>query len=129
MGGDGRYRIVDEPSPGLLDRFAVTPIAPFLCFMVFPLIGVPFFIFNSLALKGRQWIWELFMLAVASVLRFGIPLSVAQFLVLQGVPVASLKYLAIVPLAISLWLAYRVFMLQFITHQIRNYFSETLERA
>jgi len=120
---EGRYQIIDEPARGALARFALPPLVPFFAFMVFPLAGIPFFLFNIAALKGRTWLRELALLAVASLLRFGIPLSVAAWMVELGVPERSLDYIAILPLALSLWLAYRVFYDQSITHQIRTYFS------
>lgn len=120
---DLRYQIIDEPPAGPLARFVVQPMLPFFVFMIFPLAGIPFFVFNTVALKGRTWLRELALIAVASVLRFGIPISVAVWMNGQGVPVEWFKYLHILPLAASLYLAYRVFHNQSVTYQIRTYFS------
>jgi len=122
-GDEGRYQIVDEPSPGPLARFAVQPMLPFLAFMIVPWAGIPFFLFNTLALKGRTWVREILLLSIASVLRFGIPHSVAVWMVGQGVPVNWMGYIAVLPLAASLWLGYRVFHDQSVTHQMRAFFA------
>ena len=123
VGDEGRYQIIDDPVPGALARFAAPPMLPFLLFMLFPVAGIPFFLFNTIALKGRTWVREIGMVVVASALRFGMPYSVAVWMVKQGVPANWIGYIAIIPLALSLWLAYRAFYDQSVTYQIRTYFS------
>ena len=120
---DLRYQIVDEPPAGPLARFAMPPILPFFAFMLFPLAGIPLLLFNTIALKGRTWGREIILLAFAGAMRFGIPYSLAVWLHGQGVPIGWFGYLHIIPLGVSLYLAYRVFYNQSITHQIRTYFS------
>ena len=120
---DERYQIIDEPSPGPLARFAVNPMVPFLIFMVFPPLGAPFFLFNTIALNGRTWLRELAVLAFACVLRFGIPYPLALWSVSQGVPVRAIPYIEVVPIALSLWLGYRVFFGQAVTHALKTYLA------
>lgn len=129
------YSIIDEPRPGPLKRFAMNPMLPFLGYMLFMPVGAALFVLNALALRGRTMAWEIgFALGgLALFSRFWLLepalnaamdagwLSLTTFEAWSF----SIKYLMLLPLAVGLWLGYKVFIWQSATYEIHTYFDST----
>ncbi|MBI1384467.1 MAG: hypothetical protein GC150_06110 [Rhizobiales bacterium] len=126
---DGRYQIVDEPRPGALARFAMNPMIPIIVFMIFGSFwyvlspGGLLFILNSLALGGPTRAREIAFacLAVLAKDAGGAALAIGWPRTPDLAPV--LPYLEVIPLAVGLWLAYQVFLLQSRSHHIREHLA------
>lgn len=133
------YTIIDEPRPGPLKRFVMNPMLPFLAYMVFLPLGAALFLVNALALRGRTMALEIgFALAgLALFARFWLVGPALRAIVDAGWLTEraladwgfGIKYLMLVPLALGLWLGYKVFLWQSASHEIYTYFDRERERG
>lgn len=121
---DGRYQIIDEPREGPLSRFILHPVLPFFAWMFFREAGAALFIFNAVALRGRRMWREIAMAALSYGVFWIMGIFVLYGLAPLGLPAKSVKYLAIIPIAIGLWLAYRVFVSQIASYEIRKLYQD-----
>jgi hypothetical protein len=123
MGTEERYRIIDEPRPGAFARFAVNPVWAFLALMILPLAGAVLFIVNILALRGpHRWAEGLLLAGSLGLRGFGAPL-LADLYDALGWSSASFRYATVVPIGASLYLGYRVYLLQAVSFELRSYFD------
>jgi hypothetical protein len=129
------YSIIDEPRPGPLKRFAMNPMLPFLGYMLFLPVGAGLFVLNALALRGRTMAWEIGFALI------GLALYSRIWLLAPGLKAAhaagwfsletldawafTIKYLMLLPLAVGLWLGYKVFIWQSASYEIHTYFDST----
>jgi hypothetical protein len=107
------YRIVDEPRRGPLDRFVTNPIWPFFGLMLGgAILGVPWFVFNGIALGSatlrKEIAWAAACLPVTAGLLFGL-LALYQR---ELLPERALPYLGMALLAWKMLVGYGVFNLQ-----------------
>lgn len=117
-----RYRIIDEPRPGALARLAMPPILPLFAFMLFAPVGIVLILVNALALRGATMGREMMVAALGGILRMPAvfwlhdigPEIVVPWLV---------KYLTVIPIGLSLWCGYKVFVWQSATHELMKYFK------
>ena len=120
-----KYQIIDEPGEGPLSRFALPPVLPFFLWMFFREIGTAVFIFNALALRGRRMWLEIALAGLSYGVYWLMIWFYIQVLVPAGVSTPGLfKYYVVLPIAIGIWLAYRVFVSQNESFEIRNLYRE-----
>ncbi|MGN7743972.1 hypothetical protein ACTJKT_28835 [Pseudomonas sp. 22526] len=130
MGTQSIYRIEDEPRPGALARFAVSPFWPLLALMMGGLwLGLPWFVLNSVAVgsptRVREWIWVavgvvgsvIIGLALISLLNNGYLSTQAQ-----------IQYALLVLVVWKLSIGYVLFTLQNATIELYQYYGGVLNR-
>ncbi|BBP70451.1 hypothetical protein PHLH6_24550 [Pseudomonas sp. Seg1] len=130
MGTQNIYRIEDEPRPGGLARFAVSPFWPLLALMMGGLwLGLPWFVLNSVAVgsptRKREWIWVgvgavgsvILGLALISLLNNGYLSTQAQ-----------IQYALLVLVVWKLSIGYVLYTLQNSTIELYQYYGGVLNR-
>lgn len=93
------YTIIDEPHPGTLARAAVDPLWPFLALMMGgPWVGLPWFVFNGVAIGSASLRKEIGWAAVALVLQTAIWLGMIALVGALGLGKLELGYLRFAPI-------------------------------
>ena len=93
------YTIIDEPRPGSLARLAVDPLWPFLALMVGgPWVGLPWFVFNGVAIGSASLRKEITWALVALVTQVAIWSGVIVLVGALGLGKLELGYLRFVPI-------------------------------
>ncbi len=116
------YRIIDEPAPSGLNNYAVSPMAPLFCVIMFGSIVIwPWFAFNSFAIGSATRRKEVAMCAVA--LFGGFALTLGLVLISEHVPEWTHPYLALVYIAWKLGFAYAVTALQDRSFELYEYYG------
>lgn len=124
------YKIIDEPRPGTMSKFAVDPLWPFLALMMAgPWLGFPWFVFNGMAIGSarlkREITWVVFGWLGVVALFGGLYLLVVQ-LNLGKVEVGYLKFAPVVWLMIT---GYVLHFSQARSAQLFAYFGGTLRNG
>jgi hypothetical protein len=122
--GAATYRIADEPSPGRLARFAVSPIWPMLATMLAgSWLGTPWFVFNAFALgsatRRRELAWAVGTLLLSAAMLQGFFLAAEHELL----PMAVLRYGSVLVTAVRLTGAYFTYGLQDASFELHRYFG------
>jgi len=120
----GGYRILDEPTPGALSGYVVSPIFPLLALMLTGgWLAAPWFVVNALALGSptarREIGLAVAMLAGTFLLVFGLLVANEQGLISQH----SFAYWALIPIVWRLGFGYWLFMLQIRTFHLYEHFD------
>jgi hypothetical protein len=120
----GGYRILDEPLPGALAGYVVSPIFPLLSLMLAGTwLAAPWFAFNALALGSptarREIGLAVAMLAGAFLLVFGLLVANEQGLISAH----AMAYGALIPIVWKLGFGYWLFMLQSRTFHLYEHFD------
>jgi hypothetical protein len=133
-----RYAIIDEPGSGPLQRLAMTPILPFIAYMLLAPLGGLLFIVNALALRARTMWWEIAFAIIGVALwarLYYLPPAIdwligqnADAIALFNTWAFTLKYVMLVPLAIGMWCGYKIFLWQSATHEVLTYFDRANDR-
>lgn len=98
------------------------PILPFFAFMLFAPLGVVLLIVNTIALRGALLWREIGLTVLGGILR--LPVTFLMLATeLPGVPAWLNAYLAVIPIGLSLWCGYKVFVWQSATHELMKYFK------
>jgi hypothetical protein len=119
-----RYRVIDEPRPGRLARFAVDPMWPLLAFM----LGGPFFswtwsLLNSFALNGAAALRER-LLAAGGFVTYCAVLFALVALDERGLTGdLDTAYVQLLLTVVSLAFCYGIFALQRDAFEIHEYFE------
>lgn len=130
MASQKMYRIEDEPTPGPLARFAVSPFWPLLGLMMGGLwLGLPWFVLNSIAVgspnRKKEWMW----VAVCAVGSLVIGVSLIQLLEAGFFSdKTQVQYALLVLVVWKLFVGYRLFILQDATLAIYQYYGGVLNR-
>ncbi|WPO00581.1 hypothetical protein [Pseudomonas sp. MUP55] len=124
------YRIEDEPRPGALAKWAVSPLWPLLGLMLGGAwLGLPWFVFNSIAIgsptRVREWLLAGVAL-VGSVLIGFVLLQLVGGGYLQTQ--AQIQYALLVLVVWKLLLGYVLYMQQNATIEIYQYYGGELSR-
>ena len=130
MAAQRMYRIEDEPRPGTLARFAVSPFWPLLGMMMGGLwLGLPWFVLNSIAVgspnRVKEWIW----VGVGLVGTLIISLTLIQLV--QSDFFANktqVQYALLVLVVWKLLVGYMLFSLQDATLALYQYYGGVLNR-
>lgn len=124
------YRIIDEPEPNRLSKWAVNPLWPFLTVMLGGAgIGLAWFSFNAVALGGGSRNREL-LLAGASLTGAMVLTTVGLYLYQRGVLTAdNLPYWATVLLVYKVGLAYFIHLSQVRSAELFAYFGGQLKNG
>ncbi len=133
-----RYAIIDEPGGSPLQRLAMAPLLPFIAYMLFMPVGAALFVVNALALRARTMFWEISFAVLGAALWARTLLVEPGLNVLLGAGVISaadlntwgfgIKYAMLIPLAISLWCGYKIFLWQSASHEVLTYFDRANAR-
>ncbi|WP_448651624.1 hypothetical protein ACSHWC_28050 [Pseudomonas fluorescens] len=126
----GGYRIEDEPRPGALAKWAVSPIWPLLGLMLGGAwLGLPWFVFNSIAVgsptRVREWVLAGVALVGSVVIGFGL-LQLVGFGYIQSQ--AQIQYALLVLVVWKLSLGYLLYIQQNETIEIYQYYGGVLNR-
>lgn len=98
------------------------PILPFFAFMLAAPLGVVLLIVNTIALRGALLWREIGLTVLGGILR--LPVTFLMLATeLPGVPAWLNAYLAVIPIGLSLWCGYKVFVWQSATHELMKYFK------
>ncbi|RAU44131.1 hypothetical protein [Pseudomonas sp. RIT412] len=126
----GGYRIEDEPRPGALAKWAVSPFWPLLGMMLGGAwLGLPWFVFNSIAVGSPTRVREICLAGVALVGSVAIGLALMQlagagYLATQ----AQVQYALLVLVVWKLTIGYLLYMQQNQTIEIYQYYGGELSR-
>ncbi len=130
------YRIIDEPAPTALSRFAVNPFVIILAAMVLSMwqaqaIALVWFIVNGLALnsatKGREFAWAAGGLVLALAELRPLPILVYASIGRDAF-IAAWPYIHILIIAVLLTAMYRLYLYQIGSYQLFRYLSERRAR-
>jgi hypothetical protein len=130
MASQRMYRIEDEPSPGTLARFAVSPFWPLLGLMMGGLwLGMPWFVLNSIAVGSPNRVKEFIWVGVGVVGTLIISLILIQ-LVQSGffADKTQVQYALLVLVAWKLFVGYMLYTLQDATLALYQYYGGVLNR-
>jgi hypothetical protein len=124
------YRIEDEPRPGALAKFAVSPFWPLLGLMMGGLwLGLPWFVLNSIAVgspnRVKEWIWVA-VGAVGSLIIGLILINLVQAGYLGSD--SRVQYALLVLVVWKLSIGYVLFNLQNATIELYQYYGGVLNR-
>lgn len=119
-----RYRLVDEPRPGLLSKLALPPLLVFILATFFQPWGYLLIVFNALALNGPRRNREIGYALAPFPIYFGslVLLDAAVRLGLLAAPPAN--YLFVATIGLGLALAAFAFVSQEATFQLRRYLNQ-----
>jgi hypothetical protein len=126
----GGYRIEDEPRPGALAKWAVSPFWPLLGMMLGGAwLGLPWFVFNSIAVGSPTRVreWCLAGVALVGSVFIGwalIQLAGSGYLASQ----AQVEYALLVLVVWKLTIGYLLYMQQNQTIEIYQYYGGELNR-
>jgi hypothetical protein len=118
------YRILDEPTPGALSGYAVSPTFPMLALMLAGTwLAAPWFAFNALALGSptarREIGLAAAMVAGVVALSFGLLAAFSHGLIGER----SVAYWVLIPIVWKLSFGYWIFMLQLRTFGLYEHFG------
>lgn len=126
----GGYRIEDEPRPGALAKWAVSPFWPLLGLMLGGAwLGLPWFVFNAIAVGSPTRVreWGLAGLCLLGSLVIGAVLLqcvAAGYIQTQ----AQIQYALLILVVWKLAIGYLLFMQQNATIEIYQYYGGELNR-
>lgn len=130
MAAQSRYRIDDEPRPGTLARFAVSPFWPLLGLMMGGAwLGLPWFLFNSVAVGSPTRTRETLLVAASFVGSVLIGLLLI-WLVKSGFigTEAGVQYALLVLLIWKLAIGYVLYIQQNATVELYQYYGGVLNK-
>lgn len=130
MNARSRYRIDDEPQPGTLAKFAVSPLWPLLGLMMGGAwLGLPWFLFNSIAVGSPTRVRETALVAVSLVGSVLIGLLLI-WLVRSGFigSHAGVEYALLVLLIWKLAIGYVLYIQQNATVELYQYYGGVLNK-
>ncbi|MFK3795194.1 MULTISPECIES: hypothetical protein [unclassified Pseudomonas] len=126
----GGYRIEDEPRPGPLAKWAVSPFWPLLGMMLGGAwLGLPWFVFNSIAVgsptRVREWCLAGAALVGSVIIGWALmQLAGSGYLATQ----AQVQYALLVLVVWKLTIGYLLYMQQNQTIEIYQYYGGELNR-
>ncbi len=119
-----RYRLVDEPSPGPLQRFALPPLLVFLAATYFMPWGLLLVAANSIALNGPRRNREIVFSLVPILIYFG-TLAALDALVEAGtMEVNQARYLFVAAIGAGLVFAAMAYVSQHQSAELRRYLQQ-----
>jgi hypothetical protein len=119
-----RYRIVDEPRPGVLQRFALPPMLVFIVATVFLPWGCLVIAVNAIALNGPHRNREIVFAILPIAIYFG-ALVALDLVVRAGLlAVSQANYLFVAAIGIGLVFAAFAFVSQDRTADLRQYLRQ-----
>ncbi|WP_339478871.1 MULTISPECIES: hypothetical protein [unclassified Pseudomonas] len=126
----GGYRIEDEPRPGALAKWAVSPFWPLLGLMLGGAwLGLPWFVFNAIAVGSptrlREWLLAGLCL-VGSLIIGVVLLQLVDAGYIQSQ--AQIQYALLILVVWKLAIGYLLFMQQNATIEIYQYYGGVLNR-
>ncbi|MGY2289465.1 hypothetical protein ACW9H6_07160 [Pseudomonas sp. SDO528_S397] len=126
----GGYRIEDEPRPGAWAKFAVSPFWPLLGLMLGGAwLGLPWFMFNSIAVgsptRVREWTLAAVALVGSLVIGYGLIQLVGSGVIQSQ---AQVQYALLVLVVWKLSIGYLLYMQQNETIEIYQYYGGELSR-
>lgn len=130
MATDNVYRIEDEPRPGALAKFAVSPFWPLLGLMMGGLwLGLPWFVLNSIAVgcpnRVKEWIWAGVGLVGSVVIALGLLWLINTGYLNSQV---QLQYAILILVVWKLSIGYVLFTQQSATIELYQYYGGELNR-
>ncbi|MDE1165695.1 MAG: hypothetical protein PW845_09950 [Pseudomonas sp.] len=130
MAARGGYRIDDEPRPGTLARFAVSPLWPLLGLMLGGFwLGLPWFAFNAVAVgspnRVREWLLVIGGLVGSVVLALVLMQLLSAGIIATD---ADVQYALLALLIFKLGIGYLLFNQQSATIEIYQYYGGVLNR-
>lgn len=126
----GGYRIEDEPRPGALAKFAVSPFWPLLGLMLGGAwLGLPWFVFNSIAVGSPTRVREWILAGVALVGSIVIGFALLQLVGAGYIQTpAEIQYALLALVVWKLTIGYLLYMQQNATIEIYQYYGGVLSR-
>jgi hypothetical protein len=119
-----RYRLVDEPQPGPLQRFALPPLLVFIVAIYFLPWGALLMAANAVALNGPHRNREIGFAAIP-ILAYFASLAALDSLVRSGsLEVGQAHYIFVAAIGIGMVFAAMAYVSQFQTADLRNYLRQ-----
>ena len=117
------YRIVDEPSPNPIRKWAVKPFWPWIAYLMSGgWIGIPWFIFNSVAMGSPTRNREIGLALLTPVILLGMVLGL-NFVMPENAPAGAGRYLVVVFLLVKMVVSYVLFIWQSRGIQLHEHFG------
>ena len=118
-----RYRVVDEPRPGPMQRVALPPLLVFMVAVFFMPWGLLLIALNALALGGPHRWREIALAAGAIAIYFVFRYGVAFAVGLGAIPRGPAPYLFVLGIGLGLALASFAYISQARTMALRRYLA------
>lgn len=119
-----RYRIVDEPRPGPLGRFALPPLLVFLVGQFFLPWGMLLLAGNALALNGPRRAREVVLALAPIVIWYGVIAVLDAAVRADVLTVDGADYVFVAALGVALLFAANAYVSQEQTAQLRRYLRQ-----
>jgi hypothetical protein len=119
-----RYRIIDEPRAGLLQRFALPPLLVFLAGNFFLPWGWLLIAANAVALGGPYRNREIVLAAVSIGIYFAATSMLDRLLLAGTLTVSQASYLFVAAIGLALVLAATAYVSQAQTAELRRYLRQ-----
>jgi len=116
-----RYRIIDEPRPGGLERFALPPLLIFIVGNLLLPWGWLLFVWNALALNGPQRNREIAYTALAVGIYHAAALLLDNLIAAEIISVAPARYLFIAAVGLGFIFIARAYVSQAEMNELRTY--------
>lgn len=119
-----RYRLIDEPRPGPLQRFALPPLLVFLAATYFMPWGLLLIAANAIALNGPQRNREILFSVIPIAIYFA-ALAALDSAVRSGtIEVNQARYLLVAAIGAALIFAAMAYVSQYQTAELRRYLQQ-----
>ena len=119
-----RYRLVDEPRGGVLQRFALPPLLVFIVATFFSPWGFLLIAANAVALNGPRRNREIAFAALAFLLYFAALAALAATVRAGALDVGQANYLFVVAIGGALVLAATAYVSQHEAAELRRYLQQ-----
>ncbi len=119
-----RYRLVDEPQPNWLTRFALPPILVFLIATFFQPWGFLLIATNAVALNGPKRNREIGYALAPIAIYYGAIMLLDTAVKADALAVYQARYLFVAAIGAGLVLAAFAYVSQMQTHALRRYLAE-----
>ncbi|WP_394836681.1 hypothetical protein LVJ94_07210 [Pendulispora rubella] len=121
------YHIPDEPRPGRLASYTVNPFWPFMALMLGGAwIGLPWFVFNGVAMGSASLRKELLVAVAAPVVAIATALLLGIAAVSFGLSERSMPYFKVLIIAVKLLFGYWLCLSQQRSFEIYRHFGGTV---
>ena len=123
MSDELRYRLIDEPKPSPLSRFALPPLLVFIAANLFLPWGWLLFVYNAFALNGPARNREIALSAAAIGGYFAALVGIGVLLKAEFLPEWSGSYIFVFCIGACLVLIAKAYLSQERVSQLRKYLS------
>jgi hypothetical protein len=119
-----RYRLIDEPRPGPLQRFALPPLLVFLAATYFMPWGLLLVAANSAALNGPQRNREIVLSMIPIAIYFASLAALDALIRVGTIEVQQAQYLLVAAIGAGLVFAAMAYVSQSQTAELRRYLQQ-----